>query len=92
MIKSWKHKGIKQFYETGSAKGIQAKHVTRLKIILQRLDAAIEPQDLNLPGMQFHKLKGDLKEYYSVAVNGNWRIIYKFEFGHAILVDYLDYH
>lgn len=92
MIKSWKHKGLKHFYETGSTKGIQSKHATRLKIILQRLDAAIEPSDLNLPGMQFHPLKGELNGHYAVSVNGNWRVIYKFESGHAILVDYLDYH
>ncbi len=92
MIKSWKHKGLKQFYETGSIKGIQAKHRIRLTIILQRLDAAIKPDDLNLPGMRFHSLKGKRKGYYSVSVSGNWRVIYKFENGHAILVSYLDYH
>lgn len=92
MIKSWKHKGLKTFYEANSTKGIQAKHAFRLKIILQRLDAAIVPQDLDLPGMQFHKLKGELKEHYSVSVSGNWRVIYKFEAGHATVVNYLDYH
>ncbi len=92
MIKSWKHKGLKQFYETGSLKGIQAKHQLRLKIILQRLDAAICSEDLNLPGMRWHELKGKLKNFYSVTVNGNWRVIYKFEGKDAILVDYLDYH
>lgn len=42
--------------------------------------------------MRFHKLKGSLKEHYSVTVNGNWRVIFKFEGTDAILVDYLDYH
>ncbi len=92
MIKSWKHKGLKQFYETGSTKGIQHKHSTRLTIILQRLDAAIKPDDLDLPGMKFHSLKGNRKDYFAVSVSGNWRVIYKFENGHAILLDYLDYH
>ncbi len=92
MIKSWKHKGLKQFYEIGSLKGIQAKHQLRLKIILQHLDAAICSEDLNLPGMRWHGLKGKLKGFSSVTVNGNWRIIYKFEGKDAILVDYLDYH
>lgn len=92
MIKSWKHKGLKLFYETGSLKGIQSKHQVRLTIILQRLDAAIKFDDLDLPGMKFHKLKGNRKGYYSVAVNGNWRVIYKFEGNHAVLIDYLDYH
>ena len=92
MIKSWKHKGLRVFYETGSTKGIQPKHATRLTIILQRLDAAINPDDLNLPGMRFHALKGNRKNYYSVSVSGNWRIIYKFYNENAILVDYVDYH
>lgn len=90
MIKSWKHKGLKIFFETGSTAGIQTAHKTRLKIILQRLNAAIKADDLNLPGMRFHPLKG--KDYFSVSVNGNWRIIYKFEGNDAILVNYLDYH
>ena len=92
MITSWQHKGLRQFYETGTTKGICVKHARRLSIILQRLDAAIKPGDLNLPGMGFHPLKGELKDFFSVSVNGNWRVIYKFEQGNAILVDYLDYH
>jgi len=92
MIKSWQHKGLQSFYQTGSLRGIQAKHQLRLKIILQRLDAAIYPEDLNLPGMHWHSLKGDMKGFYAVSVSGNWRVIYKFEGSHAILIDYLDYH
>ena len=92
MIKSWKHKGLKLFYETGSTKGIQAQHQRRLTMILQRLDAAIVAEDMNLPGMQFHPLKGELKGYCSVSVNGNWRVVFQFENGDAILVNYMDYH
>ena|SRR3990167_674930 len=92
MIKTWKHKGLRDFFETGSTAGIQASHKIRLKVILQRLNAAIKADDLNLPGMQFHSLKGKEKDYFAVSVNGNWRVIYKFEGNDAILVDYLDYH
>ena len=92
MIKSWKHKGLERFFETGSTAGINPAHKTRLKIILQYLEAASNPSDLNLPGMRFHPLKGNLKGNYSVTVNGNWRVIYKFVGNDAILVDYLDYH
>ena len=92
MIKSWQHKGLKLFYDTGSPRGIQVKHKVRLTIILQRLDAAIKSDDLNLPGMRFHKLKGKFKDFYSVSVSGHWRVIYKFEGKNATLVDYLDYH
>ena len=92
MIKSWQHKGLKKFYETGSLAGVTPSHSKRLKIILQRLDAATRAEDMNTPGMDFHGLKGNLQGFYSVSVNGNWRIIYTFEGEHAILVDYLDYH
>ena len=92
MIKSWKHKGLKLFFETGSTKGIQHSHASKLGSILQFLDAAIKPADMHLPGMNFHKLHGKLKQHYSVTVNGNWRVIFKFENHHAVAVDYLDYH
>ena len=92
MIESWKHKGLKRFFDTGSTAGIQAKHKLRLTIILQRLSAATKPNDMDLPGMRFHSLQGKLKNFYSVSVSGNWRVIYSFEGKDAILVDYLDYH
>lgn len=92
MIKTWKHKGLHKFYKTGSKAGIQPKHAIRLKIILQLLNAILEPEDMDLPGMNFHSLSGNLKGFFSVTVNGNWRVIYKFDGQDIILVDYLDYH
>ena len=71
MIKSWKHKGLRLFFQKGDTSGVQVKHQSKLKIILQLLDAASKPEDLNLPGMRFHPLKGTYKGYYSVTVNGN---------------------
>jgi len=92
MIKSWKHKGLKEFFYTGNKKGIMPVHEKRLKIILQRLNAAIQAEDMNTPGMNFHELKGDLKGFYAVSVSGNWRVIFEFEDNDAHLLDYLDYH
>lgn len=92
MIRSWKHKGLEVFHKTGSTAGVNASHRSRLKLILQRLEAAVAPKDMNLPGMRFHGLTGKLKDHYSVVVNKNWRVIFKFEGADAILVDYLDYH
>ena len=92
MIKTWKHKGLKQFFEKGSTAGVQPSHKKRLKIILQRLNAAIRAEDMNTPGMSFHRLTGNLKGHFSVTVNKNWRVIFKFENGDALVVDYLDYH
>ncbi len=92
MIKSWKHKGLKKFFEKGDVSGICAQHSKRLKIILQRLNAAIRAEDMNTPGMRFHRLSGKLNDYYSVTVNKNWRITFKFEGQDALLVNYCDYH
>jgi len=92
VIKTWKHKGLKRFFETGNKSGIQAVHEKKLKIILQRLSGAIRPEDMNTPGMKFHKLTGNLFGFYSVSVNGNWRIIFKFKGQNAEEVDYIDYH
>ena len=92
MIKSFMHKGLKDFYETGSKKGIQPGHATKLARMLDRLDASSTPQDMNLPGYRLHPLKGDRKDMWSVTVNGNWRITFYFEDEDAYLVDYLDYH
>jgi len=92
MIKSIKHKGLKNFYETGSYSGIQASYVKRLQLILTRLDASVCPEDMDLPGLKLHKLKGKLKDFYAVTAHANWRIIFRFEGMNAYDVDYLDYH
>ena len=92
MIKTWRHKGLKLFYDTGSVAKIQANHANNIHDILQALDFSTNPENMNLPGLNFHKLTGNLKDFYAVTVNKNWRIIFMFEGKDAILVDYLDYH
>ena len=92
MIKSFSHKGLKEFFETGSKKGIQPEHAPKLARMLDRLDASTNPQDMNLPGYRLHSLKGDKQDMWSVTVNGNWRMTFYFEGQDAYLVDYMDYH
>lgn len=92
MIKSWLHKGLQKFYETGSKAGIQPKHANNLALILFQLTNALCPKDMDTPGNYLHKLSGELQDFYSVRISGNWRVIFKFEDGDAVLVDYLDYH
>jgi toxin HigB-1 len=92
MIRTFRHKGIKAFFETGSTRGIQAAHARRLKLLLTTLNIAKEPKDMAIPGFGFHALKGNLVGHYAVSVNGNWRLTYAFENGDAVLVDYQDYH
>ena len=92
MIKSFHHKGLRDFFMNGSRKGIIAKHEKRLKLILIRLHASISPDDMILPGFKLHALKGERQGYYAVTVSGNWRVIFRFEGNDAVNVDYLDYH
>ena len=92
MIKSFKHKGLERFYKTGSTAGIQSKHKNRLRLILSNLEQAESPDDMDLPGLRLHELKGSRKEVYSVTVNGNWRVTFKFNSRDAEIVNYEDYH
>lgn len=92
MIISWKHKGLRAFYETGSTKGICADHAKRLRRVLFILESAERWGDLEIPGWRFHRLQGDLSDYWSVRISGNWRIIFRMIDTHVELVDYLDYH
>lgn len=91
-IRTFKNKGLKKFFETGHKSGIQPALANKLELILDRLDAASDPKDMNFPGSDFHSLKGNLKHFYSVHVNGNWVIIFRFENGEALDVDLIDYH
>lgn len=92
VIKTFRHKGLERFLQTGSKAGIQPTHAPRLRLQLAKLDAASGPQDMNLPGWKFHALKGGLAGHFAVAVSGNWRLTFAFDGEDAILVDYQDYH
>jgi len=92
MIKSFKHKGLENFFYTGSKKGIRPEHANRLERILDRLNAASDIKDMNYPGSFLHHLTGNKKGLHAVKVSGNWRIFFKFIDGDAFIVDYDDYH
>lgn len=92
MIKSFAHKGLERFYRTGSKAGIQVVHARRLQLILALLDQARVIEDMNAPGLALHRLKGDLAGQWSVTVQANWRVMFRFANGDAEIVDYLDYH
>lgn len=91
-IKKFRHKGLKKFFDYEDKSGIQPAHASKIGLILDLLDGAVMPNDMDFPGSDFHPLKGNLKDYYSVHVNGNWTIIFKFEKGDAYEVDLTDYH
>lgn len=92
MIVSFKHKGLERFFKTGNQVGIQASHAHRLRLILARLNASINPQDMDLPGLNLHQLSGDRRGIWSVKVSGNWRITFRMEGQDAEVVNYEDYH
>ena len=92
MIKSFSHKGVKKFYDSGSMAGIQSAHAPKLARQLARLNQAKTPADMNLPGWKLHPLKGKLVGQWAISVSGNWRLIFRFRGGDVFNVYYDDYH
>jgi len=93
MIRSFWHKGLKSFFESGSRRGIQADLAKRIRVRLDVIDAALTVSDLNLPGFGLHELKGRRAGTWSdYWVSGNWRITFRFEGGDAHDLDLEDYH
>ena len=91
MIITFNHKGLEGFFVKGSYKAIPAQYAARIERVLDRLDAIVVPEDINLPGYKFHELKGKRKGVYSVSVSGNWRITFRFDGDNVIEVDLEDY-
>ena len=92
VIKSFKHSGLERFFHTGSKAGIQPAHAKKLRLRLAVLDKSVDAQEMNIPGWQLHALTGAMHGHWSVWVNGNWRITFRFVGEDAVLVDYKDYH
>lgn len=92
MIQSFRHKGLRKHFESGSVAGIQPAHAKRLRMLLSALDTAQSIDDMNVPGFRLHPLKGEDRGRWSVWVNGNWRLTFEFRDGHAHVLDYEDYH
>jgi len=92
VIQSFRHKGLRQLFEKGDSRGLRADLVVKLENILAVLNRASRPSDMGLPGFRIHPLKGDLSPFWAVTVRANWRVIFRFEEGHARDVDLIDYH
>jgi len=92
MIKTFAHAGLEKFFLNGSKGGIQPHHADKLKKQLGALNHAIRPEDMAVPAWSLHSLQGKMKGHWSITVNGNWRITFRFEGGDAHVVDYQDYH
>jgi toxin HigB-1 len=92
VISSFKHKGLQQFYATGSTAGIRSEHQKRLRLQLTALDTSHTLDDMNIPGFRPHPLKGNRKGYWAIAVSGNWRLVFRFANGNVYDLNYEDYH
>lgn len=92
MIVSIKHKGLREFYESGVTRKIQTNHIPRLRLMLAALESSQVIDDMDLPGYRLHLLKGKMKNRWSVSVSGNWRLTFEFKEGNVYLLDYEDYH
>lgn len=92
MIKSFRSKGLRLFWEKGSARKLAVPNVDRVRRILLALDAATVPGDVNLPGLRFHPLGDMAPGRYAVEASGNYRVTFAFEQGDVIEVDLEDYH
>ena len=92
MIFNFSHKGLKQFYESDNASKLSPEHIGKIRRILTRLDSVASPSETNVPGYNLHKLSGELKDLWSVKVDKNFRVIFRFVGEDAADVDYFDYH
>lgn len=92
MIKSFRHKGLRAYFLTGNASGINSKHKQKIKDQLEFLHSADCVDDMDIPGYDLHELKGSRTQEWSIKVSKNWRIVFRFEEGDAYIVNYEDYH
>ena len=92
MIRTIRHRGLKRLFEDDDRSKLRPDLVDKIALMLGRLDAAVTVDDMNVPGFGLHRLTGDLKGFWSVTASRNWRIVFRFEDGDALDVDFLDYH
>jgi proteic killer suppression protein len=92
MIVSFRHRGLRRLYEDNDRSRLPPNQIPKIAVILARLDAADRVQEMDVPALRLHRLKGKLRKFWSVTVHGNWRIVFRFEEGNAFDVDLIDYH
>jgi proteic killer suppression protein len=92
MIKSFRHKGLERLFKKNDTRGINARHASRIRRILDLIDSATAVGQLDIPGMHLHQLKFDRKGEWAMTVTGNWRITFRFSDGNATDLNLEDYH
>ncbi len=92
MLLSFRSRALKRFWERDDASKLPADRIRRITMLLDRLDASTDPEQMNLPGFGFHRLSGDQAGRYAVSVSANWRITFGWDQEDAVQVDFEDYH
>jgi len=92
VIRRIRHKGLARLYSNADPSGVSAAVAGKMARILARLEVATGPHEMDLPGWRLHPLKGDLAGCWSVRVNANWRLVFRFVDGDVTDVDLVDYH
>lgn len=92
MIENFRDRRLKRLFERGDRSRLPPDMAQKIEDVLGVLDVADRPEDLDLPGYRLHPLSGDRAGYWSVTIRANWRIIFRFENGQALDVEFLDYH
>ena len=92
MIKTYRHKGLRLSFENDDSSKLPQDMLKRIDLILSTLDAAQNVEGMDVHSFRLHQLKGDMKGFYAVTVRANWRIIFRFNDGHAFDLDFVDYH
>ena len=91
MIRSFRHRGLERFFKEDDARGINARHGPRIRLMLDLLDQAAAVEQLDIPGMHRHPLKFDWKGQWAMTVSGNWRTAFPFVGEDATNVNLEDY-
>ncbi|QBK31449.1 type II toxin-antitoxin system RelE/ParE family toxin [Roseitalea porphyridii] len=92
MIRSIRHKALRAYWIEGRTRGLNAEWLTRSAVILDALDSAVSPEDMDIPGLRFHRLKREMADRFSVRLTGNWRVTFAWSEQDAIDIDIEDYH
>lgn len=92
MIRSFRHKGLAELFETGRSAKVDAKLQKRIVIRLDALNDAVSLDELKMPGYDFHALRGFDPTRYTIHVNGPWCITFEFDGRDVLRVDLEQYH
>ena len=92
MIRSFRHRGLKELYERGQSGRVAPEHLAKLLRILTALDRSTNPEAMDLPGYRLHRFRGRLRGHHAVVVSANWRVTFRFHDGDVVDVEYVDYH